>query len=529
MKRFLRFLTLGLALILAITIAPIGKTQVSNSAMADSYAQYAKDTKEYFDKIQTVAVKDISLSRKDAQFSHYLNQKAAERNRYLMRQNPRPGAEDVCRYPNVFCGFNVNQPYRGEDIAYLTYVYKFSIAQLGIQDGFDVNNGLAGNGQGFLGNKGPGGLLPLGLSNYFDSYGVSVSGGPENFQIYITIAMSRAEWLAKMGKDVSKATYRTVKSNDDIQWGRRLPNGTIGAYWLSHISGEEWQKRVRALSSEVSSVGRKSKHRLVPKTNRISSGVSRLKFESVFSDVVDPKTERPKSGFVGEINHLYLWGYTTGWNGPKGQRLYRPDQKITREAMAAFLYRYAHGGERNTAQFNGKEFKDVGKSNPFRNEIMWLRQTGITTGWNDGTFRPKEPISREAMTAFLYRLCSQKTSKSFGYGPFPQGDFDVRLPLPTAVQKRMKESNLWLSKGAGGSICDPLNRPNRYLVPKDGQRLFKDTVVNRTTGFGKEIWWAKQIGITTGWGDGSFHPEAPISREAMAAFIYRLHTDKFVQ
>ena len=32
-----------------------------------------------------------------------------------------------------------------------------------------------------------------------------------------------------------------------------------------------------------------------------------------------------------------------------------------------------------------------------------MADQGITTGWPDGTFRPGEATSREAMAAFLYR------------------------------------------------------------------------------------------------------------------------------
>jgi hypothetical protein len=40
--------------------------------------------------------------------------------------------------------------------------------------------------------------------------------------------------------------------------------------------------------------------------------------------------------------------------------------------------------------------------------------------------------------------------------------------------------------------------------------------------FHREVSWAAAAGITTGYPDGSFRPGAPVSREAMAAFLYRL-------
>ncbi len=42
------------------------------------------------------------------------------------------------------------------------------------------------------------------------------------------------------------------------------------------------------------------------------------------------------------------------------------------------------------------------------------------------------------------------------------------------------------------------------------------------SGFRSDITWMSQQGLTTGWPDGSFHPAETMSREAMAAFMYRL-------
>ena len=49
-------------------------------------------------------------------------------------------------------------------------------------------------------------------------------------------------------------------------------------------------------------------------------------------------------------------------------------------------------------------FKDVPQTHMFYQEITWLGQTGISTGWPDGTFRPHEPVTREATAAFVFRF-----------------------------------------------------------------------------------------------------------------------------
>ncbi|KAA9393081.1 hypothetical protein FCK90_13970, partial [Kocuria coralli] len=49
-------------------------------------------------------------------------------------------------------------------------------------------------------------------------------------------------------------------------------------------------------------------------------------------------------------------------------------------------------------------FRDVSPSNQFAREITWVKDRGYLNGWPDGTFRPVQPIDRDAMAAVAYRL-----------------------------------------------------------------------------------------------------------------------------
>lgn len=48
-------------------------------------------------------------------------------------------------------------------------------------------------------------------------------------------------------------------------------------------------------------------------------------------------------------------------------------------------------------------FDDVGEKHPYRDEVEALAGAGITTGWPDGTYRPRNELRREGMAAFLGR------------------------------------------------------------------------------------------------------------------------------
>lgn len=116
-------------------------------------------------------------------------------------------------------------------------------------------------------------------------------------------------------------------------------------------------------------------------------------------------------------------------------------------------------------------FSDVPAGTPFHREITWITDVGIATGWGDGTFRPVQPVNRDAMAAFLYRL-----AEPVGYQP-------------------------------------PAESPFTDITPQ--------------TQFYKEMAWLAEKGISTGWDDGTYRPWEPVNRDAMAAFMYRLDTSPF--
>jgi hypothetical protein len=49
------------------------------------------------------------------------------------------------------------------------------------------------------------------------------------------------------------------------------------------------------------------------------------------------------------------------------------------------------------------QFPDVASSNPFHGDIDAIVEAGITAGFGDGGFHPSDPVTRQAMAAFLHR------------------------------------------------------------------------------------------------------------------------------
>jgi subtilisin family serine protease len=117
-------------------------------------------------------------------------------------------------------------------------------------------------------------------------------------------------------------------------------------------------------------------------------------------------------------------------------------------------------------------FTDIPCDFPAINEITWAKNRGITKGYPDGTYRPYEPVKRDAMAAFIVRAL-------FGDNPTCQG----------------------------GVPCEST------------QPYFKD--VDQSQPFFRHIQKLYEAGITKGWPDGTYRPYENIRRDAMAAFLIR--------
>lgn len=99
--------------------------------------------------------------------------------------------------------------------------------------------------------------------------------------------------------------------------------------------------------------------------------------------------------FNDDITWLIRAGITQGC----GEASFCPDQGVTRGQMAAFLYR-ASGSVPTAA---GIFFADVAFDHAFATEIAWLAQNGISNGCSANAFCPDDVVTREQMASFLFR------------------------------------------------------------------------------------------------------------------------------
>lgn len=83
---------------------------------------------------------------------------------------------------------------------------------------------------------------------------------------------------------------------------------------------------------------------------------------------------------------------------------FEPDIMITRAMIATILYRL----EGSPATVNAETFDDVDSLAWHAIPIEWAYANGVVEGYGNGKFGPDDPITREQMAAMLYRYANKK-------------------------------------------------------------------------------------------------------------------------
>lgn len=98
--------------------------------------------------------------------------------------------------------------------------------------------------------------------------------------------------------------------------------------------------------------------------------------------------------------------YTSGY--PDGT--VRPNASITRAEVAQMLYRLLSDSTRASKATDRNSFSDVNSTNWFCTSVSTLSAMGVITGYPDGSFRPNANITRAEFAAILSRLAGVKST-----------------------------------------------------------------------------------------------------------------------
>ena len=104
--------------------------------------------------------------------------------------------------------------------------------------------------------------------------------------------------------------------------------------------------------------------------------------------------------YAGHVDFVYEHKLMNG----TGEHSFSPGNPVTRAMVATVLWRME--GEPKAAVGGG--FRDVPEGQWYTEAIAWAQSRGIVTGYPDGTFRPMNNITREQLAAILYRFTGAK-------------------------------------------------------------------------------------------------------------------------
>lgn len=82
---------------------------------------------------------------------------------------------------------------------------------------------------------------------------------------------------------------------------------------------------------------------------------------------------------------------------------FTPNATTTRGMIVAILYRLEGSPDAGTSKFS-----DVNPSAYYASAVAWASENGVVNGYGDNTFKPNNPITREQMAAFLFRYATLK-------------------------------------------------------------------------------------------------------------------------
>jgi len=172
---------------------------------------------------------------------------------------------------------------------------------------------------------------------------------------------------------------------------------------------------------------------------------------SVFTPNVNASTEftdvHPSYNFYDEVMYLYDRGIISGY----GTGEFKPNAVVTRDAAAAMIGRALKldGTQRNTT------FSDVGASNYASGYIDSAVKQGIISGYADGTYRPKEPVTRGQMAIFLARAFKLNNEATVYFS-----DVSPSITAYSSIKKI-------LAFGITTGYADNTFRPNKQLSRGD--------------------------------------------------------------
>ena len=147
----------------------------------------------------------------------------------------------------------------------------------------------------------------------------------------------------------------------------------------------------------------------------------------IFTDVAD------NAWYAEGVSFVYNNGLMDGVGG----KLFAPDEEMTRAMLVTVMWRLAG----KPAAAGTTPFTDVPAGQWYSDAVLWAYQNGIVNGVDKDLFAPMQSVTREQLAAILYRYAKMKgndvsaAAALEGYADYAQIGVPMRAPMAWAVAK----------------------------------------------------------------------------------------------
>ena len=134
-------------------------------------------------------------------------------------------------------------------------------------------------------------------------------------------------------------------------------------------------------------------------------------FEKISESVDLPFTDLAEEAwYSGAVEYVYAHGLMRGMS----ETVFSPNTSLTRAQAVQILYNL----EGQPVVSGAATFTDA--EHWAKTPIAWAQQTGVVDGYEDNSFRPENPISRQEFAQMMYNYAKYK-----GYDLTAKGNLDA--------------------------------------------------------------------------------------------------------
>lgn len=209
----------------------------------------------------------------------------------------------------------------------------------------------------------------------------------------------KLEWTNSSNYGAFPTAYNVaVKSNlpDDLVYGSGIyyPNTsfTISAVTNDGYKFEGWYIGDNLVSNDA---------------NYTTTATSDMTITAKFSGYTDVKKT---DWYYDAVNYVNENGIMTGYS----ETQFAPNDKLSRAQACQVIYNIADANEQATEAI----FSDVPLGQWYTNAISWASKNGVVSGYGNNLFGPDDAITREQMAAILYRYSGAPSVETNNLGNY---------------------------------------------------------------------------------------------------------------